>query len=230
MLPYKYSYLVGCLVFLFIWLIIFISKPKLRTEMLIMGALGLIIGPIINSPLFLKDWWNPPYITGTKGGIEDFILGFTNISLASVIYKVASNRYFSFKNPISIKSALFRSFMFSCITLLPSFISFYILHLHSFWSICIGLLIGGLYILYKRLDLLKTLLGTALLLPLISFPAFLIAEYFSPGWIEKYWYTHNLSNITLGAVPIEDLIWYMFSGFCFGGIYIYVFNLETAED
>jgi hypothetical protein len=86
---------------------------------------------------------------------------------------------------------------------------------------------GGSYIVFKRLDLVIDVVWSSLLLPIVAIPAFLIAEHFSSGWIETYWYSHNLSNITLWKVPIEDLIWYVFSGFCFGGLFNYVFNLQT---
>ena len=76
MIPIKYAYLVGTIVFFIPWLILFLMRKDLRREMLI-GSVSIAIVSFLTSLfLFTVDWWHPETITGTRVGIEDLLLGF----------------------------------------------------------------------------------------------------------------------------------------------------------
>jgi hypothetical protein len=84
---YQYSYLIGTLALLIIWLILYYCRRDIRKEIfivsLIFGIAGLAVDPIYSS-----DWWFPLTLTNTMPGIESFIFGFCVGGIASIIYEI----------------------------------------------------------------------------------------------------------------------------------------------
>lgn len=85
MIPNKYAYMFGCLLFFIPWAILFWHRKDLRKAMFIMGCVGAV-GSLITAQYWTVDWWRPQTITGTRVGIEDFILGISNAGIATVLY------------------------------------------------------------------------------------------------------------------------------------------------
>ena len=98
-------------------------------------------------------------------------------------------------------------------------LSVWIFHLTSFWGTTIAGLMSGLFIIFKRKDLWKSAIISGLLVALLCFPVFWIAEIVSPGYIDKYWLNSYLSGIKIIAAPIEDVIFYFIVGFVGGPFY-----------
>ncbi len=200
--------------------------------MLMLGLAGMFVGPFANHFLFLQDWWHPLYIMGTRGGIEDMLLGFTNMGIVAVVYEELFNRKYTrviTSKKLHFNNALFKFSMWGFVTVTPVLLLFFVFKIHSFWSNTLGLLLGGIFVLINRPDLLKDSLWSSVLMPLVSLPAFIIPEILSPGWIVKYWMMQNLSKITFLYAPIEDLIWYSLVGFCFGSLFEYVFSFKIKD-
>lgn len=75
MVNYQYSYLIGSLIFLLIWLLMYLWRKNIRKEIWIFSLIfGVLAFPA--NYIYLQDWWHPLTITRTILGIEDFILGF----------------------------------------------------------------------------------------------------------------------------------------------------------
>lgn len=230
---YQYSYLIGVLVFCVVWLVLFLKRKTFRKEMLYLGVLGMFFGPIANYFWYTRDWWNPPNILGLRVGIEDFLMGFTNIGIVAVIYEEFARKTYDRDIPLSKdtvfdRGVIFRLVLFLIVGLTPMLVTFYLFKWHSFWANLLGLFIGGTYILLIRRDLWKDSIFTALLVPIITMPAFWLPEVVTPGWIANFWMLSNLSGLTLLKIPLEDLIWYSFSGFCLGSFYEYLFKLKCT--
>lgn len=70
--------------------------------------MGFIIGSVSLLSSYYwwtKDWWLPHNITGTKVGIEDFIMGFTAGGIMTVAYEVIFlKRYIKSKREIKVPS------------------------------------------------------------------------------------------------------------------------------
>ena|SRR3989338_5259915 len=81
-----YFYFIWSLIFLAVWLVLFLKRKDLRTEMLLIstwfGSAGLV-----SEATNIQDWWQPITITRTPVGLEDFIIGFAIGGVAAVIYE-----------------------------------------------------------------------------------------------------------------------------------------------
>ena len=85
-MDYIYFYLCGTIVYVLVWLVLFLKRPDLRKEMLVMSVL-FGIGALVTAKLYLADWWRPATVTGTAVGIEDFLFGFSAAGIAAVCYE-----------------------------------------------------------------------------------------------------------------------------------------------
>ena len=118
-----YFYFIWSLIFLAVWLVLFLKRKDLRTEMLLIstwfGSAGLV-----SEATNIQDWWQPITITRTPVGLEDFIIGFAIGGVAAVIYEEIYKK--KLKKSIKRDSLLFDP-GFSLL-LLPSLylLSFYI--------------------------------------------------------------------------------------------------------
>src|SRR3989338_3941333 len=79
-------YLLGSLLLLVIWLLIFISQKKLRKEMLIASL--LITPAALSEVFFVPGYWLPDTIGNPKLSIEDFIFSFAVGGIIAVIYEL----------------------------------------------------------------------------------------------------------------------------------------------
>lgn len=86
-MSYQYSYLIGDLILLAIWLVLFLWRKDTRKEMAIISLLFGFLGTVVTL-IYLMDWWHPLTITGTRIGIEDFIFGFSTAGIAAVVYSL----------------------------------------------------------------------------------------------------------------------------------------------
>ena len=86
-MDYQYSYLIGALILLAVWIILFLWRKDIRKEMLVISSLIAVLSLPLNY-LYAQDWWHPLTITGTHLGIEDIILGFAGGGIAAVVYEV----------------------------------------------------------------------------------------------------------------------------------------------
>ncbi|HJX49846.1 MAG TPA: lycopene cyclase domain-containing protein [Candidatus Nanoarchaeia archaeon] len=193
---YQYSYLMGTLILLIFWLILFLWRKDTRKEMLIISIIFGFIGLIVEG-VYILDWWRPLTITNTAIGIEDFLFGFTVAGMAAVGYEII------FKKKLKIKKAnkkirFRRNKSFILISLLGLslfFGSYFILGLNTFYSSVIAFAIPILIIWIKRKDLITNSLVTGLL-GLIGAPIlFMILEFLTPGWVESAWHFTNISKI-----------------------------------
>lgn len=219
---YQYSYLIGTLMLLAIWLILFFWRKDTRKEMtlisIIFGIAGLIVDPIYSS-----DWWFPLTITDTMPGIESFIFGFSVAGIASIIYEDIFRKKLKIRKKnrrIGIKEDI-NYFTISLLLAGIFLFNYFVLKLNSFYSSIPAFLIPLFIIFYKRKDLVIDSVISGVLLVIISFVFYIIPEILFPGWINSSWNFQILSGITILKVPIEDLIWFFLAGTFIGPLYEY---------
>mgnify|MGYP007100182178 CR=1 FL=1 len=75
-IPTEYGYLLGTLTLIIIWVIFYILRRDLRKEMVFMGLMIGVLSFVSGYHWWTVDWWRPATITGTRVGIEDFLIGF----------------------------------------------------------------------------------------------------------------------------------------------------------
>jgi hypothetical protein len=176
---------------------------------------------IIEEFIYTIDWWHPLTITNTLVGIEDFLFGFAVGGIASVIYEEV------FKKRVKIRKVSEKKefqenknfFFFSLSLAVIFFVSFFLLKINSFYSSIFAFTIPLIYMWLKRKDLIIDSLASGFLLMIISFLAFIIPEFITPGWVQSAWYLENLSGIIILKAPLEDIIWFFLAGAFIGPLY-----------
>jgi len=217
---YQYSYLIGSSFLLLVWVLFFVMRKDLRREMLILSLIMGFAGLIVQNIYFL-DWWSPETITNTIPGIEDFIFGFSCAGIASGIYMVIIGKTLKTSFRKEKRNFIYNFFLLGFLLCLLFFGCFFVLKLNSFYSSIIAFSLPLLLIWVKRKDLIKNSLLSGIFLVLVSLFAFIIPEFFAPGWVESAWHFENLTGIVLFKAPLEDLLWFFLVGCFFGPLYEY---------
>ena len=219
---YQYSYLLGDIILLVIWLVFWFWRKDIRKEMLIISVIFGIAGLAVEW-IYIIDYWTPLTVTNTPVGIEDFLFGFTVGGIAAVIYEIF------FKKKVKIKKAKKNkkmkrdrtlSFMLFLVAIL-FFGSFFFLRMNSFWASVIAFMIPLIIIYVKRVDLIKSSIISGILSVLVAFIVFWAVDLITPGWIESAWHFVNIPKTIILRAPLEDLIWALFAGAFIGPLYEY---------
>jgi len=69
-----------------------------------------------------------------------------------------------------------------------------------------------IFIYFKRPDLIADSIISGVIMVLLGFVWFWVPEFFTPGWVENYWYLDKISGIRILKAPLEDLIWVFMAG------------------
>jgi Lycopene cyclase len=205
---YTTAYLIGALLFVPVWLALYWRYPAGRREMLVMSGIFVVIGVPMELLIYSKDWWHPETISGTTVGIEDVIYSIGNGGYMAALFGAVFRG-----QPVPARAApgwLARLAPLAAISLLPLAL-FYGLGVHSFVGTTIGSLIALGLILAKRRDLIHVGLVTAGIGTALAIPVYFIMEAVFPGWIAATWDLRRLSGILVAGIPLEDLVWYLYT-------------------
>jgi len=233
MIGEKYVYFTATLYFLAIWLAFFWRWPRRRMPMIIIGALFVGLGLFAEYFWWLSDWWHPQTLTGTKIGIEDIILSFTLPGISVLAYK------FFFKKDLDGKFDLtIENFFAAAGRYLPVFLFsfgttatlFFVFSLHSVISTSAGMLVASFVVFIQRKDLLPAMLWSAILMPIISVPAYFVFIFLSPGSVAAFWNFSQITGYKPIGIPIEDILWFALAGFLMGGIVEYGFGHKLVDE
>lgn len=221
-MDYTFSYLIGGIYLLLIWMIIYFFKKSVRKVMLEVSLIGAIIGPLMAYFWVTIGWWHPANITNTIVGFEDLLYGFVISGISVSIYQFIFNKKYIKKlslpkTPLIKTVTIFIISTILCITFI-----------HPVWGTFIPLIGFFIYFINKRKDLIKTSLLSGLLLIIINIPFYLIIEYITPGWILNTWVLKKITGIFILGIPIEDYIWLFLVGTNGGIFYQYQKGLIEA--
>lgn len=223
----KFAFLFGNIIQLVIWLVLYYNRKDLRKQILFNSVLFGFFSLLSAYLWWTVDWWHPQNITGTRIGIEDFLIGFSSGGIASIIFEeiFKKNTYRIRKQHGSFK--LF--FVLIFITLLSISVSFWIFNFSSFVSFVItGILIGCL-IIYERKDLAFDAFISGLLTTIAFLPFYYSIMATFPDWINQTYYWSNLSGIKITGIPIEEMVFYFLFGFCVGPSYEFWQKLKERK-
>lgn len=215
-MEYRFTYFIGTLMFLPVWYYLWRKQPaEWKRSLYWMGALMLVLGPVANYLWFLRDWWQPQTIFGTKLGIEDLILSFSNSTIVAMIglilYGSQDQVNFRLKKLVWPIIAIF---------LLTS-ILYYLVGWHSFLANALAGFAVTAVLWYKMPATIKVSLMIGVMIFAAVIPIYYLLEFFSPGWIAATWLWQDISGYRVGIIPIEDLLWYMVVGIGFSTLSIY---------
>lgn len=228
MLPiisHKYAYLVATLLFFIPWTFLIIKRKDLRKEIITMGILFAFMS-LATAYFWTLDWWKPITITGTRIGIEDFILGIGNGGVAAVMYEWVFKKtlYKSRSKPHNVGTVVLILFSFLIIVTL-----IYYFRLTSFFACITALIIASAILMFLRRDLLVSSFTNGLLTVALVLPVYYILILFSPGIVDRTYFKDTLSGIRLTGIPIEEIIFYFCFGFFAAPLYEYWQSLRLRN-
>ena len=222
MVDYQYTYLIGSLILLGFWLLLYFIRNENRKQMLFISIPVGIFGLIFSFPYNL-DWWQPLTFTSTIVGIEDLIFSFSLAGIAAVLYeqvyrKKIKLKFFS-KSKINRKKLHLYYFFISGVVLF--YFLFFVLKINTFLSTVFMFSIFIALILARRPDLIKDSLFSSLLLVLFMVVIFFVIEIISPGVVQEFWHFPNTPEQFFLGIPIDDFIFYLLFGAVIGPLYEY---------
>lgn len=219
LVPIEYVYLIACLPLLALWLFLFIIRSDERREMLVMSILIGIISVATAHYWWTFDWWHPTTVTGTRVGLEDFLMGFASGGIIAVAYEIIFKK----------RNSRIRSRCLHCpggftILLLLAFLTSWLVwgvQLTSFWASTIALLVVASVVFFFRKDLFISGILSGLLMLGASVLFYGSIALLSPEWAPFTYQLDSLSGRTIVGFPVEEFIFWFLAGLVFGPFYEY---------
>ena len=217
----KFTYLLGALFFIVIWLAFFGLFPKERKVIFWSSIAWGPAGPI-SEYWHRADYWRPDLIFAVHlgnwtFGLEDYLFAFAFGGICTGIFELIiriiwqpEDLRFNLNSFIKLLSMVLFSLM------LMGLLS-WVFHLNSLPAISISFILLAGYIFYRRSILLLPGLITALLMMFfmwLFYWTFFLRLY--PDIIERWWISNALSGLALASVPIEELFWAASAGLFIG--------------
>jgi|TARA_Y100000310_G_scaffold21744_1_gene20980 hypothetical protein len=221
MVNYQYTYLIGSIIILILWLILFLYRKDIRKEM---WVISLIFGfiALFTEKIYSLDWWRPLTITGTIPGIEDFLFGFAIGGVASVIYEILFNKRIKIKKVKKLREKRRNlNFIFLIFLFVITFGGLIVLDFNSFWASVISSIMYTIVIYIKRPDLIKNSLISGFLVLVASIIGYYILNLITPGFFEEFWLFENIGKNMILGIPLEEHVFYFLLGAFLGPLYEY---------
>jgi hypothetical protein len=203
----RYAYLVGGLMYLFIWVLLYIIRSDLRKQMMYLSVITMPLG--ISEPIFRRDYWNPPLFNGWPIGLEELIFCFAIGGIAAVLYEEIFRKRYSRVPAKTHAHSLLAILLFFVVW---SYVLIFRLGVNSIYACSAALLIVAIYLVSPRKDLVKVALLSGLLVSLLMLAFYQLLLRIYPDMVREIWYLKNISGILVLGIPIEELMW----GFCWG--------------
>jgi len=218
---YMTAYFIAVFISFIVWLLLFLISKNNRKEMLVIGS---ILAPfVILDILTTPSYWTPETAFHLPIGIEGFLFTFFITGTASVLYEIIfRKRYKTGKLHISFLLWFIIPAFITCLALITFKLNIIYLFIFGFTLMAITEVI-------RRRDLLINSLFSSLLFTIIYFFSFSLWLYISPESI-KWWNMENLSNILIGIVPMEELLFSLSLGLFVGPFYEYLTQAKLFND
>jgi hypothetical protein len=213
-----------------VWLLLFFFSKQTRRELIIMSCIGLLLSPAILT-IVAADY-RAHLVEPTPLQFEGFLFVFAFFGIASVVYEALFRKFTGKKRERHILKPPTLHWISQIIIIFGvwAFItlaSMTIFQLSSVQSMIIGGLLIGTYVIADRKDLLlDALLSGAIMAVLIFLAEQFLFFYLFPDSLTDFWHPALLSGLTVGVVPLEEIMWAAIAGFALGPIYEYVKNLK----
>ncbi len=208
-----YAYFLAVALTFLVWSLFFLMSRRSRKEMVL---IGLLLTPFVAlDALTTPSYWTPITVFNIPVGIEGFLFTFFIAGIAAVVYEIV------FRKDYDGKHIHFSLFMALAIPALLSGFAVYFLSLNIIYLFIIGFVLMALTELISRRDLLLNSVFSSVLFSVIYIAAFTTWLYLSPE-SASWWNVENLSNIRLGVVPVEEILFCVSLGLFVGPLYEYL--------
>ncbi|NOZ51984.1 MAG: hypothetical protein GXP08_02390 [Gammaproteobacteria bacterium] len=190
----------------------------------------------LSEPLFVPEYWMPPSLfdlaENTGFDIESLIFCFGIGGIGSVFYNLLSQKIPQTVDTCVRHHALHRHHYKALAAPFIVFIALYFFPWNPIYPSIIAMFAGAVATILCRPDLKqKTWIGG--LLFLVYYAIFLVAlEWSAPGYIDRVWNMEVLSGVTVGFMPIEELLFAIGFGMYWSGVYEHFTwrKLENGDD
>ena len=223
----QYAYLVGTLLGLPIWLLLYFHRKDLRIKILIASVI-IGIAAVITEPYFLADYWRPDTFNGWAVGVEDFLYGFIFGGMASVVYEEIYGKRYSRRHDRTHHWAMLL-LPFFILSVATFFFGKSIINLNTMYAALCSLAIATIFIIYYRRDLFVDSLMSGLLVGFLTLIGFVVLLKIFPSMVESWWMLDNLSRTFVLGIPSEELFWAFGLGTVAGPFYEFFMGLKFAK-
>jgi hypothetical protein len=226
---YQYAYLVGALIFVVAWLLLYIFGPRHRRQM-VWGS--LLAAPFAATGfLFIPEYWSPP-------SLFDLALR-VGISIEDVVWSAAVGGIASGVSEIMFHQRLARM---RAVVAAPRYkplvvivVIFVALELvwpaKSIYNMVVAFVVGAVVMAIVRRDLIGRMLRGAAVFTVVY--ALLFAYFLAlySEFIERYYNHANLLGISIAGIPIEELLFAYSGGAVWTVMYEFVhdYRLESVR-
>jgi hypothetical protein len=193
--------------------------------MVVISLVVVAIAVPLEGLIWTRDWWHPVTVTGTTVGVEDVIYSIGNGGYMAALYAA-----FFGSGPIADQrkpSWLLRLAPLAALALVPV-VLFFGVGMHSFTATTVGAVIGLSIMLIARHDLVRVAVISSIVGTAIAIPVYLATEAIFPGWISATWELPRLSGLLLLGIPLEDLLWYLYTAAFWSIYYKYAVGLRLT--
>ncbi len=221
MLSDHYIWLLWSSAFLIPWALIYWRFPAQRRAMLWASLFTTPFG--LSEPLFVPEYWMPPSLfdlaENTGFDIESLIFCFGIGGIASVFYNLLSQKIPQVVGACVRGHHQHRHHYKALSAPFVVFVALYFFPWNPIYPSIIAMFAGAAATMLCRPDLKrKTWIGG--LLFLVYYAIFLAGlEWSAPGYIDRVWNMDVLSGITIGFMPIEELLFAIGFGMYWSGVY-----------
>lgn len=217
----QYIWLLWSSAFLIPWLLVYVVFPAQRRAMLWASLFTTPFG--LTEPLFVPEYWMPPSLfdlaENTGFDIESLIFCFGIGGIGSVFYNLLSKKI---PQPVASCERDHSRHRYHYLALATPFIVFSVFYFfpwNPIYPSILAMFAGAVATMLCRPDLKrKTWIGGLLFL---GYYAIFLAglEWSAPGYIDRVWNMEALSGITVGFMPIEELLFAIGFGMYWSGVY-----------
>lgn len=223
MLPIQYAYLFGIIILLIPWTILFWHRKDLRKEMIVMSLIAGV-GSFFTAYFWTIDWWSPLTISGTRIGVEDFLLGISG-GIAAVLYEEIFRKRLYKRDKLKHSKGLLEILIISSIIFL---FAFYILNLSTSIACFLAMIFFIGIVGYLRKDIVISSIVNGFIFTAIVLPIYLVLILLFVDFI-NITYPYPLSGISFLSIPIEELYFWFLFGILISLFYEYWMGLKLRN-
>ncbi|MFV2055056.1 MAG: lycopene cyclase domain-containing protein [Thiohalomonadales bacterium] len=217
----QYVWLLWSSAFLVPWGIIYWRFPPHRKAMLWASVFTTPFG--LSEPLFVPEYWLPPSLfdlaVRTGFDIESLIFCFGIGGVSAVFYNLLTRQIPHHVSSTEQQLPLHRHHYAALSAPFVAFLMLYFFPWNPIYPSIIAMAVGAVANMLCRPDLKqKSWIGGVLFL--IYYSIFLAGlEWTAPGYIDRVWNLSALSGISLGPMPLEELLFAISFGMYWSGVY-----------
>jgi len=217
----QYVWFIWSSAFLLPWIIIYWIFPLHRKAMLWASLFTMPFG--LSEPLFVPEYWLPPSLfdlaVRTGFDIESLIFCFGIGGVGSVLYNLLTRQVPHGVTTAEQQLPLHRHHYAALAAPFVTFLVLYYFPWNPIYPSIIAMSVGAVANILCRPDLKsKTWIGG--LLFLVYYAIFLAGlEWTAPDYIERVWNLSDLSGVSVGFMPLEELLFAFSFGMYWSGVY-----------